>query len=86
MLLRDYIQVQFFFVVWAEFWVFSFRFILVVIGHFGFSIFTNPIFGCRAIFGNLDFIQILITKYAIKSLKAMGNIHFNFFLVFIICS
>ena len=73
MLLRDYIQAQFFLVVWAEFWVFSFRLILVAIGHFGFSIFTNPIFGCKAIFGHLKFIQILITKYAIGSLKVIGK-------------
>ena len=37
-------------------------------------IFTNPIFGCRVIFGNSDFIQILITKYETESLKAMGKV------------
>ena len=44
--------------------------ILVAIGPFGFSIFTSPTFGYTSIFGNLDFIQILITKYTIGSLNA----------------
>ena len=40
-----------------------------------FSIFTNPIFCYRTIFGNLDFIKILITKYATQSLKVMGKFY-----------
>ena len=51
------------------------QFLLVAIGSIGFSIFTNPIFGCSAIFGNFKFIQILITKYVTGSLKAMGNLY-----------
>ena len=58
----------------------------MAIGPFGLSIFTNPIFGCKVIFGSLDFIQILIGKYATKSLKAMGNFLFNYSLIFTICS
>ena len=76
-----------------SFWVFGLNFgpfllgsFLVAIGPFGFSIFTNPIFGCKTIFYHLDFIQILITKYATRYLKAMRNILFNFFFVFVICS
>ena len=49
MLLRDCIWVLFLLVVWAKFWVSPFGLILVEIGPFGFSIFINPIFGCRAI-------------------------------------
>ena len=56
-----------------SFWLFGLNFglIVVAIRSFGFSIFTNPIFGCSTIFGNLDFIQILITKYIVESLKAL---------------
>ena len=57
--------------------------IFVAIRPFEFSIFTNPIFGCRTIFGNLDFIQILITKYAIGSLKAMRIFLFSYSLIYI---
>ena len=76
-----------------SFWLFGLNFgplllgsFLVAIGLFGFSIFTNPIFGCNTIFDHLDFMQILITKYATRFLKAMRNILFNFSFVFVICS
>ena len=71
------------FVVWAEFWASSWAQFFVAIRPFEFSIFTNPIFGCRTIFGNLDFIQILITKYAIGSLKAMRIFLFSYSLIYI---
>ena len=57
-LLWDCIRVQFFLVVQAEFWVSPFGLILVAIGPFGFSFFANPIFGCKIVFDNLEFIQI----------------------------
>ena len=79
MLLLDCIWVQFLLVVWAEFQIFPFGLMLVAIGFFGFSILTNPIFRCRAIFGNLGFIQILITKYAIGSIKAIGKVSIYLF-------
>ena len=72
-------------VVRAEFWASPFGLILVAIGPFGFSIFTTPMFCYRVIFGNLDFIRILITKYTIGSLKAMGNFLFIYSFIFIIC-
>ena len=75
MLLCDYIRVQFLLFVWAEFWATSWAQFFMASGPFGLSIFTNPVFGCKAIFGNLHFIQILITKYATRSLKAMGKIY-----------
>ena len=78
-----------------SFWLFGLNFgpllgfyffiFFVAIGPFGFSILTNPIFGCRVIFGNLDFIQILVTKYASWSLKVMGKVSIYYSLVFIIC-
>ena len=43
MLLRDCIRVQFFFVIRFEFWASPFGLILVEIGPFGFSFFTNLI-------------------------------------------
>ena len=74
-----------FWIVRAEFGASSWAQFLVAIGPFGFSILTNPIFGCRVIFGNLDFIQILVTKYASWSLKVMGKVSIYYSLVFIIC-
>ena len=50
----------------------------------GLSIFTNPNLWLEDYFGNLDFIQILITKYAIRSLKAIGNIYL-FIMLFVNC-
>ena len=82
MLLLDYIWIQFFLVVWAS----PFGLILLAIRPFGFSIFTNPIFYCIAIFDSLDFIQTLIIEYAIGSLKTMKFFLFNYSLVFITCS
>ena len=73
MLLQDCIRVQFFLVFQTKFDSSPFGLILVAIGPFGFSIFSNLIFGCRTIFGNLDFIKILITKYETQSLKVMGK-------------
>ena len=75
-----------------SFWLFGLNFgpllgfyffiFFVAIGPFGFSILTNPIFGCRVIFGNLDLIQILITKYVMRSLKAMEKVSIFFILLF----
>ena len=66
------------FVFRAEFWASHFGLLLVAIRPFGFSFSINPIFGCRTVFGHLDSIQILITKYAIGSLKAMGKVSILF--------
>ena len=84
MLLQDCIRVQFFLVFQTEFDSSPFRLILVAIGPFGFSIFSNLIFGCRTIFANLDFIQILIIKYATRSLKAMRKVFIFFIPLFLL--
>ena len=75
MLLRDYIQVQFLLVVWVEFWVSHFGLILVAIRPLGFqfSLTLSLVARLFFFFSNLDFIHILIAKYTIGTLKAMGK-------------
>ena len=72
-----------------SFWLFGMNFGPLLLGSFwwqlgllGFSIFINPIFSCMTIFGNLDFIQILITKYSTGSLKAMRKVSIYLFICF----
>ena len=86
MLLQDCIRVQFFLVFQTEFDSSPFRLILVAIGPFGFSIFSNLIFGCRTIFGNLDFIQNFNYQICNKIPKGYEkSFYFFYSLVFIIC-
>ena len=74
MLLRDCIHAQFYFVVWADFWASSWVNFCWQLGHLGFLFSLTLFFVIGLLLVILDFIQILISKYATGSLKAMGKV------------